>query len=290
MENKTAPPATDNPTTPEAAPVEAPAPESTEPLQTMSEKSATHHGDEYDQKLERLIQRAEQEKQQAAETPEQTEERHQKSLLEGESWDSVFDSQTPEAQRAMQSLRADYTRKTQEVANMRKELEAQKQSLLESDIMKDLKATADGEVDFDPFNPDSFKAYVEKEVAARLAAVLEPMKAEQEKHQAAQKVSSFMQQHPELNTNSELKTEVKELLLSNDSLDLESAYWIAKGKRSQAEQMISAEEKKRRSDAAKRSAALISSGARRNAGTVAPNMKEMKAWEIYQHLKGSKVR
>ena len=274
--------------TPAAPAAETPA--STEPLQTMGEKSATHHGDKYDQQLERLIQKAEQTKEQAAETPEQTEERHDKSLLEGESWDSVFDSQTPEAQRAMQSLRADYTRKTQEISAMRKELQAQKSSLLESDIMKDLKATADGEIDFDPFNPDSFKAFVEKEVAARLAAVLQPMQVQQQKYQAQQKVSVFMEKHPELTTNTEFKGEVKDLLLGNESLDLESAYWIAKGKRGAAEQLVSAEDKARRADAAKRSAALISSGARRNAGTVAPNLKEMKAWEIYNHLKSSKVR
>ena len=277
------------PTTPDNS--QAVTVESTDPLQTMGEKSATHHGDEYDQQLERLIMQAEQTKLQQKETPEQTEGRREKGLLEGESWDSVFDSQTPEAQRAMASLRADYTRKTQELAAMRKELASQKDALLQSDVMKKMQAVAEEELgDFDPFDPESFKKYVEKEVSSRLAAVLQPMQIEQQKMQAQQKVSSFVSAHPELKTNPEFKTEVKNLLLANESLDLESAYWIAKGKASAAEQALSADEQKRRAHAAKRSAALISSGARRNAASIAPNLKELKAWEIYQHLKGTKVR
>ena len=276
------------PTT-EAA-TEAP-PETTEPLQTMGEKSATHHGDKYDQEIERLIKQAEQVRAQEEETPGQTEERQSKGLLEGESWDKVFDSQTPEAQRAMSSLRADYTKKTQELAAMRKELASQKEALLQSDVMKQLKATAEGEIeDFDPFDPESFKKYVEKEVSLRLAAVLQPMQEEQQKMQAQQKVSAFVEAHPELKTNGEFKNEVKNLLLANESLDLESAYWIAKGKASAAQQAVSAEETKKRQEAAMRTASMISAGARRNAASISPNLKELKAWEIYQHLKGSKVR
>ena len=174
---------------------------------------------------------------------------------------------------------------------MRKELKSQKEALLQSDIMQKLQETAASDVgEFDPFNPESFKAYVEKEVAARLASVLEPMKAEQQKMQAQHKVSSFINSHPELKTNPEFKKQVKDVLLANESLDLESAYWIVKGKSSQAAAAVSAEETKRKAEAARRTAALISSGSRRNAATISPNLKEMKAWEIYQHLKGSKVR
>lgn len=260
--------------------------DSNEKVSLTSEASAPEYGDEYDQKIEKLIRSHEQEQERAVETEAQKEEREQETLREGESWDSVFKSQPEDVQRAMQSLRADYTRKTQEIAKQRKELEAQQKVLLESDVVKNLQEVAQQEGDeFDPFDPDSFNKYVNKVVAEKLQTLLAPMQEAQEKAAAKAKVDTFMEAHPELKTNQELRSEVKNLLINNESLNLESAYWIAKGKRSAAQKAVQSHEDKTARERRKKMSTLVTSGARRSASTMPTNIKEMDAWEIYESLK-----
>ncbi len=262
-----------------------------EKVSLTSEASAPEYGDDYDQRIEKLIRSHEQEKERASETKEQKEEREQETLREGESWDSVFQNQPEDVQRAMQSLRADYTRKTQEIAKQRKELEAQQKILLESDVVKGLQEVAQDEgEEFDPFNPESFNKYVNKVVAEKLQSLLAPMHEAQQKAQAKAKVDNFMESHPELKTNPEFRAEVKTLLLNNESLNLESAYWIAKGKRSAAQKVVRSHEEKTTRERRKQMSTLVTSGARRSASTMPTNIKEMGAWEIYESLKSQAER
>jgi hypothetical protein len=265
--------------------------ETEEKVSLTSEASAPEYGDEYEQKIEKLIRAHEEEQERSAETEEQKEEREEETLREGESWDSVFKDQPEDVQRAMQSLRADYTRKTQDVAKQRKELEAQQRILLESDVVKGLQEVAqdDGE-EFDPFNPESFNKYVNKVVAEKLQSLLAPMQEAQQKAAAKAKVDNFMDAHPELKNNQEFRTEVKTLLLNNESLNLESAYWIAKGKRSAARKVVQSHEQKTTRERRKQMSTLVTSGARRSASTMPTNIREMNAWEIYESLKNQADR
>lgn len=267
-------------------PVETRSVESEEKVSLTSDASAPEYGDEYEQKIEKLIRSHEQEKERATETEAQQEERKEETLREGESWDSVFKDQPEDVQRAMQSLRADYTRKTQDISKQRKELEAQQRILLDSDVVKNLQEVAQEEgEEFDPFNPDSFNKYVNKVVAEKLQTLLAPMKEAQQKASAKAKVDTFMETHPELKTNQELRGDVKKLLIENESLNLESAYWIVKGKRSAAQKVVHTHEEKTTRDRRKQMSSLVTSGARRSASTMPTNIREMGAWEIYESLK-----
>ena len=84
--------------------------------------SIDNYKDEYDQRVDALL--AEYEAQKNGTPPPEKE-----GLREGESWDKLFDQADENSQRAMQQLRADYTRKTQELAAQRKEIEQQRQEL-----------------------------------------------------------------------------------------------------------------------------------------------------------------
>ena len=76
--------------------------------------SIDNYKDDYDKRVEQLLARHEAEKRgEPAPEPE--------GLREGESWDKLFDQADDQSQRAMQQLRADYTRKTQELAAERVE-------------------------------------------------------------------------------------------------------------------------------------------------------------------------
>jgi hypothetical protein len=215
----------------------------------------------------------------------------EESLRDGESWDSVYKNQPDEVKRAMQSLRKNYTQKTQELSKQRKEAKQQhekalalQKNLYESDAYKNLQSLADeaGE-EFDPFDESSFKKYVEKAVAKRLQSVLEPMYKEQQKVQARQKLNNFMDEHQELKTDDKFKAEVKTVLVNNENLSLEQAYWIVKGKaaKQQNNALTMKEENKRR---AARAAGLKIANGKRAGITAPPNAKEMKAVELYEYL------
>ncbi len=63
-------------------------------------------------------------------------------LEEGESWDSIYNSVPENVQRAMGSLRGDYTRKMQELAKQRREVQQLQANLTNSDAFKALQETA----------------------------------------------------------------------------------------------------------------------------------------------------
>lgn len=133
-----------------------------------------------------------------------------------------------DAKKILANLRSDYTRKTQEIARQSKELEGQRQALLESDAYRNIQAKAtEAPVDADPFDPQAFNQRIEQEVAKRLADVLKPMQNEWESQQRRQKLEKFKSENPDLET---YKTEIVEVLKTNDNLNLEQAYYLVKGK------------------------------------------------------------
>ena len=262
----------------------APSTEATdEASSTVEEAAPSTKSDTYEDRIEGLLK--------AAEAERQGKEVEAEALREGESWNDIYKRQDPEVQRAMQSLRKDYTQKTQEVSKQRKEAKAEmdkalqlQKSLYESDAYKNLQELSEesGE-EFDPFDPDSFKKYVEKAVAKRLKDVLEPMYAEQQKVSTRSKLNKFMDEHSELRTDEAFKGEVKEVLLADKNLNLEQAYWIVHGKRSRKESKKSQMADENRKRAARAAGLRIGNG--RKAGmTAPPETKGMKAAEIYDYL------
>jgi hypothetical protein len=237
--------------------------------------------DEYDQRIESLLQAHEQRKVQQDE--QEQEAKKQETLREGESWQSVLDSAPDDVQRAMASLRADYTRKTQELAQQRKELARQQKALTESDAYKAITEMAHGDdVQFDPFDPQSFNAYVNKVVAERLSSILEPMRQEQLQFQAQNKLDAFMTEHPELRTDQAFRKEVHQTLTDNEHLDLEAAYWIVQGRRAKAAQAQQDQRIKRTKKAARAAGLAVGSG--RKSGVTVPKDETMNAWDIYNHI------
>jgi hypothetical protein len=246
--------------------------------------SLDNYKDDYDKRVDALLARYEAEKK-GEDPPEQ------EGLREGESWDSLFQQADENSQRAMQQLRADYTRKTQELAQERKALaeeaqkiEAMRMNLQENAAYKAIQEAAQEDAgDFDPYDTESFQRYVNKIVAERLQAVLQPMAEQQMKAQAQTKVQAFMAEHSDLTTDEGLKTEVRQTLLNNESLSLQDAYWIVKGRRSH-----SATEKQQMEELAFKQAAKASGlkvGMGQNKGMTVPSgAGKMKAADLYQHL------
>ena len=96
--------------------------------------------------------------------------------------------------------------------------------------------------------------------------VLEPMQAEYEQQVAQDSYKTFLAEHPDFETDTGLRSEVQHLLESNDSLDLETAYWAARGKRAKQVAAQASQERAAKRAAAKE-AALKGTGSPRRAGT-----------------------
>ena len=252
--------------------------------QEESRPSLDNYKDDYDKRIDALLSKHNAEKNnEPAPTPE--------GLREGESWDTLYDQADENSQRAMQQLRADYTRKTQELAEQRKDLQSQSQhiesmklSLEDNAAYKAIQEASKADTgEFDPYDTESFQKYVNKIVAERLESVLQPMAEQQMKASAKAKVQGFMSQHSDLQTDELLKAEVRQTLIGNESLSLQDAYWIVKGRRSHSVSERNQMQQLAFQKAAKASGLKIGVG--QNKGTTIPKgATSMKAADLYQHL------
>ena len=250
----------------------------------VSRQSLDRYKDDYDRQVDQLLQRYNAEK-------EGTPQPEPESLREGESWDKVYDQVPESAQRAMASLRKDYTRKTQELAEQRKAIQAEQEKLsalrmnLEDNAAyKAIQEAAQAETgEFDPYDTQSFERYVNRIVAERLQSVLQPMAEQQMQAQAKAKVQSFMTQHPELQTDELFKGEVRKTLLANENLTLQDAYWIVKGQ--QSHQTAERQQMQQLAFQQAAQAAGLKVGIGQHKGiTVPKNSDKMSASDLYNHL------
>ena len=291
MEADTAAPAPVADTAPvDSAPVEAAAPAdevvAATPEDAGRRNPATNkYNEEVDNLLTAYEQREarrmrERQEKEAAAKPAEPE-----GLREGESWDSIYQSQPPEVQRAMAEMRKMVTRKTQDLAAERRKVEAQNRALMESGILDQLSAEA-GKVpeDFDPFNPAHLQQVIEAKVASRLQQVLEPLHKQNQAHEARAKYENFKEQHPDLLNNEAIKSGVYKALQADPALKLEQAYWMVKGKALSAQQQEQQERAEVRRRAAQRAAQLTGRGSRPGKQVLSPEVGEGNAWDIYQRL------
>ena len=142
------------------------------------------------------------------------------------SWNDALKRVPPDVASLMRSMQADYTRKTQELSRAQKEALAERESLLKGAAALKTKELPE----YDPFNESTVQARIENEVSRRLAEVLKPMQDEYEVKAAEDQYNSFLSENPDFKSDAGLRSEVQRMLESNPSLDLETAYWAAKGR------------------------------------------------------------
>lgn len=190
-----------------------------------------------------------------------------------------------DAKKLLANLRSDYTRKTQELARQQKDLEGQRQALLESEAYRNLQSKAsETPVDADPFDPAVFNQRIEQEVAKRLQQVLEPMQNEWQSQQRRAKLDKFKSDNPDMET---YKSEIVETLKSNDNLTLEQAYFIVKG-RNQTETLRRQEQELAAYKSAAREYGLKVGVGSANSGPMKPPASVKKdAYSVYRWLQAN---
>jgi len=179
------------------------------------------------------------------------------------SWNDALKQVPPDIRALMKNMQRDYTKKTQELSEQRKEFLREREALLRG---QEALKVPDTMPEYDPFNEATIAARIEAEVNKRLNAVLEPMKREYEVMAAEENYQSFLSEHPEFKSDKELRSEVQKLLEANTALDLETAYYAAKGRMSKAQAAKEAEAAKARR-AADREAATRGTGLPRKGAT-----------------------
>lgn len=199
----------------------------------------------------------------------------------GLSWADALKQVPPDIRQLMKSMQSDYTKKTQELASERKNFLAEREALLKGHAALKVPETLP---EYDPFNESTIAARIEAEVTKRLQAVLEPMKREYEQVRAEESYNSFLAEHSDLKSDTGLRSEVQHLLEANASLDLETAYWAAKGKQARlAAAKVAETDKARR--AAEREAAQRGTGLPRKGAAASPpaksEVRSMSAADIY---------
>ena len=178
------------------------------------------------------------------------------------------------AKKIIANLRSSYTKKTQELAEQQKimnqhveEITSQRKALFESDFYKGIQEQAGQEKkDLAPYDPKSFEARIQSEVAKRMQDMLKPMKQAQELQQQKYALETFKREHPDLES---MKKDVAGVLMQNKHMNLEQAYWVVKGKKLQEESKNQEAELGRYKQAA-RSAGLKVGGANRGTNRGVP--------------------
>lgn len=205
--------------------------------------------------------------------------------FKGVDYNKTINELPEDAKKILANLRSDYTRKTQEIARQQKELESQRQALLESEAYKNIQAkAAEAPVDADPWDPTAFNQRIEQEVAKRLAEVLKPMQEEYTTQQRRAKLEKFKSDNPDLEN---YKTEIVETLKSNDNLTLEQAYYMVKG-RSQTETLRRAEQELSAYKSAAKDYGLKVSVGSVNSGPLKPPASVKRdAYSIYKWLQAN---
>lgn len=195
-------------------------------------------------------------------------------------------SELPEdAQKLLANFRSDYTRKTQELSRQRKALEEERKALLESDFAKNIAEKAQAEVTVDPFDEATIEARIEQEVAKRMNEMLNPLKEQYELQQNQYQLEKFKAENPDLG---EYRQDIAKLLLQNENLNLQQAYFIVKGKAQNAKTRQLEQELSSYKSQAKEYGLMIGGTSRSAKQSVPDNIKQQGGYAIYQWLQANK--
>lgn len=200
-------------------------------------------------------------------------------------YDQVLKHIPENGRKVIQNLRASYTKKTQELAAERAELESLRQKLTsqqalmsDSPFAKKVRELADDKTDHDIWDENGRKSQIKKEAAQMMQELLKPLQDEVVKERRALELERFKSHHPDL---PDLRVDIAKLLMDRKELKLEDAYYIVKAKResvkSEEDKAVQMEKRATSRDALYKT----SSGKRvESSGLTPPKFKD--AWSAFQ--------
>ncbi len=187
------------------------------------------------------------------------------------------------------NFRSDYTRKMQQIAQQRNELEGLRQELLstkESTLNNPLLesfADIDPDAQHDIYSEDGMKAEIKRQAAEMLKEMMKPAQEKIQQERRQMELNNFKAEHPEL-TQDEYRMPIAKMLMERPELRLEDAYFIVKAKVDNQRLTEEREEMSRRKTTRKEAFSKTSTG-RNSAPTMPPKTRD--AWELYQWHKNN---
>jgi len=193
-----------------------------------------------------------------------------------------------DVRKHLANIRSDYTRKTQEISLMRKQLEDErralalhKESTLNNPVARRAEEIASNQEEYDLYDPEGMKKEIERQAAKMLSEMLKPAQEEIKLQQRKMALEDFKKEHPEL-TSPEYKMPIAKMLMERPELKLEDAYYIVKAKvdsqKLKSEREALANQTSARRDALKKTSVG-------SASTPKGTPKFRDAWEAFQYHK-----
>ena len=198
------------------------------------------------------------------------------------------------ARKLVANLRADATRKTQYLADARRQLEteraqlqAERDALYNGDFARKVNETASqDESQLDLYDEAGLQKRIEIETARRLKDMLQPIQEQMQAQQRQQAMESFRAAHPDMGEPA-IKMAIAKELMARDGLKLEDAYHIVKGRMASEENTRLRTEQSARKTVQRQT--LEKTGTRSSVGPVkAP--AGLSAWEAYEWHKSQGAR
>jgi hypothetical protein len=202
----------------------------------------------------------------------------------GINYNNVVEALPEDAQKLLANMRSSYTKKTQELATQRKELQMQMKALQDSKVYESISEVAQRDTQLDPYDTETFNSRIEEEVARRMQQMMKPMQEEYQLQQRKQKLDAWTAEHPDFK---DYKTDIVDLLKTNRALDLQSAYYIVKGKNQTESLKAQQAELKQYKDAARQYGLKVSAG---NNVTSKRPPKGMKSYDLYKWVKDNNTK
>lgn len=210
------------------------------------------------------------------------------------SYQEVMKHLPENGRKLISNLRAMTTRKTQEVADIRKQLEAERaavaqerEALYSGEFAKRINQLAQEPAEKnDLYSDEGLQAEIQRQAALMFQQMIQPMQQDLALQQRQVQLDNFKRDNPEL-TNPEVRTEVAKLLHSRPELKLEDAFYICKAKMDQSKLIKLQQEAAQRKSEQREAWRKTSNGA---AAKPKGTPKFRNAWEAFQFHKQNGVK
>ena len=176
------------------------------------------------------------------------------------------------------NLRASYTQKTQELAQLKEQLDQERVALArdrelmtKSEFAQKVQEQAAAPLQHDPWSEEGMQERIQKQAAQMMQQMLAPLQQDLEVQKRQVSLDSFKSQHPDL-TSDNVRMPVAKLLMERPELKLEDAYFIVKGQLTRQQSVAAV--------AAQRETLMKTSTGNAVRNAAPPKFKD--AWSAYQ--------
>ena len=191
------------------------------------------------------------------------------------------------------NIRSSYTQKTQELAEMRRALDAERAELhrqqehaVNNPFLKRAEEELANEEEYDVYTTEGMQAEIKRQAAKMLQEMMKPAQEEMQMKQRRMQLEQFKTDNPEL-MDDDYRLPVAQMLQDRPELRLEDAFYIVKAK-VDAQKLKAEREQVAKQKSSRRETLRKTSGGKSVSPSGTPKFRS--AWEAYQYHKAQKAK